>query len=75
MRIEVAKALVSLKIGNIGDACCIITEGGLSGRGVSVANCQKALACLKAFGDPAADSRNKFLLAVKETFPFAVGII
>ena len=75
MRIEVSKALVSLKIGSIGDACGIITEGGLSGRGVSIENCQKALACLKAFGDPAVDSRNKFLLSVKEKFPHAVGII
>mmetsp|Transcript_25596 Transcript_25596/g.24508 ORF Transcript_25596/g.24508 Transcript_25596/m.24508 type:complete len:891 (-) Transcript_25596:61-2733(-) len=75
MRIEVAKALVSLKLGSVADACSIITDEGMNGRGATIENCKKAVQCLDQFGDAAVESKKKWLLSVKDKFPLAVDIV
>lgn len=74
MRIEVAKALVSVKLGSVTDACLIIINGGMNCRGVTIENCKKAIKCLDQFGEAAAGSKSKWLSLVKEKFPFALDI-
>lgn len=69
MRIAVAKALVNTSTGSVSDACAMIVEGGLDGRGVTPECCRQALACLEGFGEDANDAKSEWISSVKERFP------
>jgi hypothetical protein len=68
-RIEVAKALVKTNTASVSDAASLIVNGGLSGRGVTVTSCRKALNTLKSLGDEASNATATWISMVMERFP------
>ena len=68
-RTVVAKAMFSTKSGSAKDAAALILDGGISGKGVTVALCKDAVKVLRSFGEEAKASTEQWVTQVKERFP------
>jgi hypothetical protein len=68
-RVAVAKASVLAKTLSVPEACAIVVESGLSGRGVNLCSCRDALSALRSFADEAQGAVQKWIGLVEGRFP------
>ena len=69
IRVAVAEALLSLKVGNVEDAVSLLTERGLDVRGVSVDACRDVLNCLRNLGEKRIKDVQAWIDMVNDYFP------
>jgi peptide alpha-N-acetyltransferase len=68
-RVCVARAAVLSKLWSIKEACGLVTDGGLSDRGVNVESCREALVAMRSFGDEAQPAADEWIRQVQGRFP------